>query len=219
MAYRLTRASSQFFTLGDLPPPTDGALSFGCWLKLASLPASNAGANRFSLVARVQVSNAAGYYAFLGSSVINVGFYNGAYIGADMAYTPDTDWHHIGIVWDFSTTTAELKAFEDGVLINSGTYTRGTVANTSPVSTIGSLSAGGAAGQPDGTFAEAAFWNASLTAADWTELAKGASPRRVRPSLLRRHWPLVRELNEIKQGTSITGSGAPTVTAHPRTYR
>lgn len=67
-----------------------------------------------------------------------------------------------------------------------------------------------------GDIAEAALWTVALTAADVAALAKGASPRLVRPESLQFYAPLIRETVELK-GLAITSSGS-TTTDHPRIY-
>jgi hypothetical protein len=68
-----------------------------------------------------------------------------------------------------------------------------------------------------GTLAEAAIYNATLSASDAAALATGASPRLVRPDGLVMYAPLVRELLDLRGTATLTNNGT-TVTDHPRIY-
>lgn len=67
-----------------------------------------------------------------------------------------------------------------------------------------------------GDIAEAALWNVALTAVEVAALAKGVSPRLVRPQSLQFYTPLIRETIELK-GLTLTSSGS-TTTDHPRVF-
>ena len=68
----------------------------------------------------------------------------------------------------------------------------------------------------DGRIAEAAVWNASLTAAEAVTLGKGFSPAFVRPQNLVFHASLIREVIDVRGGLTLTAGGTPTVIPHPR---
>ena len=72
----------------------------------------------------------------------------------------------------------------------------------------------------DGAIAEAAAYNASLSAADIASLAAGFSPLLVRPELLIGYWPLggghfPATVNPIGS-TSLSVNSSPSAEAHPR---
>jgi len=66
--------------------------------------------------------------------------------------------------------------------------------------------------------AEVAVWNTNLTAAEITSLSKGFSPRRIRPQSLVWYSPLIRNLQDLRGGVSITNNNTATVAVHPRVY-
>lgn len=68
----------------------------------------------------------------------------------------------------------------------------------------------------DGNIAEAAVWSAALDAAEIAALAKGVSPRLIRPQSLVMYAPLIRDPIDLK-GAALTNNGA-TVATHPRIY-
>ena len=70
----------------------------------------------------------------------------------------------------------------------------------------------------DGLIAEAAVYNAALTAAEVASLAKGMTPDKIRPQNLVYYAPLVRDLIDQKGGVTITNNNGATVANHPRIY-
>lgn len=70
-----------------------------------------------------------------------------------------------------------------------------------------------------GQSAEVAVWNAALTTPEIASLQKGFSPRRIRPQSLVFYAPLLRNVQELRQGFTLTPGGTtPTVATHPRVY-
>jgi hypothetical protein len=70
----------------------------------------------------------------------------------------------------------------------------------------------------DGRLAEVGIWNAALTAAEISSLAKGMTCDKIRPQSLVFYAPLVRDLIDQKGGLTITNNNAATVSNHPRVY-
>lgn len=69
-----------------------------------------------------------------------------------------------------------------------------------------------------GTIAEAGVWSVELSAAEIASLAKGLSPRLVRPQSLVFYAPLIRDLVDVRGGLAITNNNGATVANHPRVY-
>lgn len=70
-----------------------------------------------------------------------------------------------------------------------------------------------------GRLAAIAMWRVVLTAAEITSLAKGFSPRRVRPQSLYVYLPLIRDVQELTRAPTITyGAGVPSAANHHRQY-
>ena len=70
----------------------------------------------------------------------------------------------------------------------------------------------------DGRIAEAGVWNAALTDAEIASLAKGMTCDKVRPQSLVFYAPLIRELQDLRGGLTITNNNTATVAAHTRVY-
>lgn len=64
-----------------------------------------------------------------------------------------------------------------------------------------------------------AFWDVALSDDEVISLAKGFSPRRVRPQSLKFYWPALRSLKEWKSGSDMSVQGTEaSVADHLRTY-
>jgi hypothetical protein len=70
----------------------------------------------------------------------------------------------------------------------------------------------------NGRLAEVGIWNAALTSAEIASLAKGMTCDKVRPESLVFYAPLVRDLQDISGGLTITNNNSATVATHPRVY-
>ncbi|ESY37883.1 hypothetical protein X747_24775 [Mesorhizobium sp. LNJC384A00] len=81
------------------------------------------------------------------------------------------------------------------------------------VNSLGALDGG--AQFSNGEVAEVAVWKAALNADEFNALAKGFSPRRIRPASLVAYLPLVRDTLDLF-GIALTEINSPTVTDHPR---
>ena len=70
----------------------------------------------------------------------------------------------------------------------------------------------------NGEMAEVGVWSAALTAAEVASLAKGMTCDKVRPQSLVFYAPLVRDLQDVRGGLTITNNNTATVAVHPRVY-
>ena len=70
----------------------------------------------------------------------------------------------------------------------------------------------------NGDLAEVGIWNAALTAAEIASLAKGMTCDKVRPQSLVFYAPLIRNLQDVRGGLTITNHNTATVANHPRVY-
>jgi hypothetical protein len=71
----------------------------------------------------------------------------------------------------------------------------------------------------NGFIAEVGIWNAALTDAEVASLAKGATCNLIRPQSLVFYAPLIRDLQDVRGGLTITNNNGATVANHPRVYR
>ena len=121
-------------------------------------------------------------------------------------------WQQVGGVWASDTSRI---AYLDG---NGGTEnTTSRVPSSLDKTSIGVLT--NDTTQPfDGEIAEAGIWNVALTAADMAALAKGMSPKLVRPDALIAYWPIIGRTDpepDLVGGFNLTVTTA-VWSAHPR---
>jgi hypothetical protein len=67
----------------------------------------------------------------------------------------------------------------------------------------------------NGRLAEVAVWDVALNADEITALARGYRPSLIRPDKLLWYIPLVREIQDVRSGLTITNA-ATAVAIHPR---
>jgi hypothetical protein len=108
------------------------------------------------------------------------------------------------------------------VYLNGGNNVTNTVTsnvtNQSNIS-IGARYIGGVVGLfADILIAEVGIWNVALTAAEVASLADGMTCDKVRPQSLVFYAPLVRDLQDVRGGLTITNNNGATVANHPRVY-
>lgn len=191
-------------------PATAAPLTIGCWFRCSQNTANQvlvileqAGTNNFfnlgvrGAVAGDPIAIVAGSIA--GSVATN----------STAGYTTNT-WHHACAV----VTSDTLRE----IYIDAGNKGTGTASSTP--SQINKISIGRFSfGQNyQGQIAEVGVWNAALTADEVASLAKGMTCDKIRPQSLVFYAPLVRDLQDVKGGLTITNNNTATVATHPRVY-
>lgn len=221
MAYNFVRASSQYLSL-DSAPITDYPLTIACWYRIAPanlasnmllvVPASSTTVSRISLnyngaasprrapqIAAVSTSNVTGNVAIYAQTI-----------------SSDT-WYHAAA----ACSTSNFVAYYNGL-------PGATVSSTDvAVSGINRLYIGGrfdppsnsATGFLDGNIAEVGMWNVALTTDEIASLAKGMTCNLVRPQSLVFYAPLIRNLQDVRGGLTLTNNNTATVANHPQVYR
>lgn len=163
---------------------TGGSLTLAAWIMHESHTASA------PILAKWHFADPNGCQYLLWSSAGKPAFNIGDGIGGNQGplgatTVADNVWRHFAGVLSGGVATVYLDGVADAttaVSINIG--------NTGgPVMRIG-LDSPGSAFFLDARVAEAAIWNAGLTAAEILSLAKGVSPGMVRRNSLRNYWPL-----------------------------
>lgn len=186
-------------------------LTMACWFKPANVTVAKAlmsigtsgGMSRFVLTENQTASQ-----PILGQSVNSGGTIASAVSAGSVSAGA---WHHAAAVF---TSSASRTAYLSGV--------GGTTETTSiTVSGINRTLIGARISTTVGLYAaadisEAAIWSAALTADEISSLAKGFSPRLIRPQSLVFYAPLVRSVTDIRGGVALTDT-VPTTAAstHP----
>lgn len=122
-------------------------------------------------------------------------------------------WRHL-CIRRTSTAAGGVQGFVDGQ--QELTTHQSTIAFAETSWTIGAARPNG--GLPvDGKVAEVAIWNVDLTDAEISALAKGCSPRFIRPQNRLGYHPMIsNELRDLDLGMTFTATGSPTISPHPR---
>jgi len=128
---------------------------------------------------------------------------------------------HIAVVVPSGATTADdVLVYIDGALV-AGTRNEGS--NQTLASAATNFQIGNSTGDSTETFvgqiAEVGIWDVALTAAEIASLGKGITCDRVRPQSLKFYAPLIRNLQDVRGGVTITNNGGATVANHPRVYK
>ena len=209
MAYDFTAASSQYLSMTSSPvsgPP----LTMACWFNADQVTTSD------YLMAVASETNT--YFALAifganaGDPVGAFDFRNGPFFAYTTTGYTAGQWTHAAGVWSsLSSRTAYINGGDSGTNTNvqiAISLTRAQIAANAVVAT----------NRMNGLIAEVGIWNAALDAAEIASLAKGMTCDKVRPQNLVFYAPLVRDLQDIKGGLTITNNNAATVAAHPRVY-
>lgn len=114
-------------------------------------------------------------------------------------------------------TTSRRSAFINGGSKGTNTTLLALATNLN-TSAIGFIPSSTPVSFFPGNVAEIAVWNVTLTDDEIASLAKGFSPRRIRPQSLVFYAPLIREIQDLRKGLALTAVNSPTVSAHPRVY-
>jgi hypothetical protein len=129
------------------------------------------------------------------------------------AYSVDTLYHLCGVK---ASDTSHSIFRDGGGKVTSATNAAG--GNKSRIALGAYWASSVASNFLTGQIAMAAFWQTNLDDAEVASLAKGFSPRRVRPQQLVFYAPMVRDVfSWVKAQLTFTDSGS-TVSDHPRSY-
>jgi hypothetical protein len=127
-------------------------------------------------------------------------------------------WQHACGVWTAANSRAAYLN-GGGVGTNSTSVTPTSIDRTY----VGRLTGfdGSLYGSMNAAIAEAAIWNAALTAAEVSSLSKGLCPLLVRPSALVCYWPIYGRQSpepDFADGLPLTINGTMSQAAHTRVY-
>jgi hypothetical protein len=214
MAYDFTRTSSQSLTTGSTPV-TGNLMTLACWFNRKT---TFDGVNSLFLVA-VDATSGTNFNGILCGASANV-LLCSSNVGAGPALAQTStnfnlnEWNHACGVFTSSTSRT---IYLNGAGSATNVETR-NVSGQNNISIGARYGAGVLAAFADNLIAEVGIWNAALTADEIASLAKGMTCDKVRPQSLVFYAPLVRELQDVKGGLTITNNNTATVANHPRVY-
>jgi hypothetical protein len=216
MAYEFTAASSQYLSTASTPV-SSLPCTLACWFRVTNTSLNNVLVTLDSgASSRITITNngTASPKRAVQATTFNSSNVFGRIALNTESYAADT-WYHAAGVFETSTT---LNAYFNG---NAGTLDPTDGVSVSGINKIliGARTASGTIGQyHGGQLAEVGVWNAALTAAEVASLAKGMTCDKVRPQSLVFYAPLVRDLQDVRGGLTITNNNTATVANHPRVY-
>ena len=195
----------------DKSSPTidDFPLTFACWVKPEAI-------NDWDGCITLGTSGSA--YHFISLSLHSGGKVRaltrasgGTAYGASTASYSAGTWQHVAGV--FRNSDSRI-AYLDGVAGTESTLSR-------PASGMDSLILGqwasGASSRPlDGSLAECAIWNVTLTAGEILSLSKGVTATTIRPASLVSYYPLVRDYIDVMGANEISPNNTVVYDPHPR---
>ena len=212
MARNFTATSSQYLSTASAPA-SGTPMTIACWCKV-SAGASGTSPGRAPVAVGVNGGTHRNQLNVVG--IQTQLFAQGATASEQLTLnnlTADQLFHFAGVFASSSSRTG----YVDGAAIATGTTNIGSqnAANTITIgarwnTTIGNFY--------NNDIAEVGVWNVALTAAEIASLADGMTCDKVRPQSLVFYAPLVRELQDVRGGLTITNNNTATVAVHPRVY-
>jgi hypothetical protein len=205
MAYDFTTTSNQYLSIPSTPV-SSMPMTISCWFSVKNTSGGKAfvsvGETTSAQRNQIGILNNVPTIFSVGTSITSA---------TSSAAVADTLYHLCGV---FESTTSRTIYFNglNGVqtTTNSGTQ---NAANSILIGARYLLTA-----YHSGIIAEVGIWNAVLTADEIASLAKGMTCDKVRPQSLVFYAPLVRDLQDVRGGLTITNNNGATVADHPRVY-
>lgn len=216
MAYSFTAASSQYLSAASAPVTTY-PLTLAAWI----YPTSTA-----SPTAILSVENTSTGHRFIVQQNVANGNHIQATVidaasGSGRSVTSGLTtnvWHHAAATFEASNS-ANWTAYLNGSSANQNASPNET---RNPVGVngtkIGARTGASLGLYFAGQIAEVGIWSAALTAAEIASLGKGMTCNKVRPQSLVFYAPLIRNLQDVRGGLTITNNNTATVANHPRIY-
>jgi hypothetical protein len=205
MSRLFTSASSEYLTAASTPV-TAVPLTMACWFRSSSatlfqglMTVGQAGANEAFRIA------AAGNTAGDPIRIVSVGSGTTRFADSSTGYSANVWAHACGVFTSTTSRAVYINGGSAGTNVQSSTPTGlnqveiGRVDGTSPGSYM------------EGRIAEAGLWNVALDVNEIAALARGISPRSVRPGSLVGYWPIwgihSPEIDLVPAGRTLTVTG------------
>jgi hypothetical protein len=227
MARQLVNASSQFLDVGTWDGAGGGsALTMVCWVYLDSIP--NSDFRYFSKAINTSANNHTIMLSNNDASVVELRV-RLKVAGTVTTHIGDTqtestgEWIHAGFTWSSADDTIRTY-FNGGVDASTTTTSTGTIASNAQRFIIGANpNSSNETRWMDGRIAEVCAWSAALNANEFSALASGVVPNRVRPQSIIAYWPIwgvhSPEPELTGNGPNATLDGAPAFGNHPPIVR
>ena len=209
MAYQFAAASSQYLTADlalDFNPMT-----IASWVYCTSLSSQFAIAN----VGRTSDSHRNQLIVLTtGALRINQSAVVAGQADSTSGFSVNTWGHACGVFTSLSSRTVYLNAGSSA----TNTTNTGATGQTNVIG-VGARYLASWGQFANAISAETGIWNVALTADEIASLAKGVTCNLIRPQSLVFYAPLIRDLQDVRGGLTITNNNGATVANHPRVYR
>jgi len=231
MAYDFTAASSQYLTIGSSsnfdfanndPFTVAGwfyfpSLANGTGYQLVNKQQNSGNSTGWAMAYFHQIALADGtnnYVVFQRRNNVS----NQAWTSA--VFTPTAnEWVHIAVTTTNTTNTSGMNNYANGTQLTKSTDQGNSLTSSLSNSVVPQINGrNGANNVTSFRAAEVGIWNVALTADEIASLAKGMTCDKVRPQSLVFYAPLVRNLQDVRGGLTITNNNTATVAVHPRVY-
>jgi hypothetical protein len=215
MARSFIRANADYIDVGAIAGGAAANFSFFCWVYLTAWPPTAEYACLFSTTSAsirffVKVTQEMVLYASNFKSISSLSADPWPPGGSSVHLPSLNAWHHVGFTSDSTTATLYINGASAGTA-QSVTGT-GSPPSITDARICYDLAASGRA--IDGSMADAAIWDATLTLIEIAALAKGMRPPQIRPASLKGYWPLAGlqspepDLSGSKNNGTLTGTQA-----------
>jgi hypothetical protein len=211
MAYEFVAASTQYLVTSSSPVSTE-PLTLACWA-LKDTTSNN------MMIALTDSANAGTTIGLLstGGALVNARVTDVNTETSTAGVSVTGTWFHAAGVFN---STSSRTAYANGV---AGSANLNLQAPTATDRICIGVRGRGTPIAPtqyhDGLIAEVGIWDVALTAAEIASLAAGVTCDKVRPQSLRFYAPLIRDLQDVRDGLTITNTNGATVADHPRVYK
>jgi hypothetical protein len=212
MAYEFN-GSNQYLNTATAPVSAE-PITMACWFYLNNTTADHTlvSINGSSTSSYFQMQ-AAGSLAGDPVRAVTFAGSGGANVAASGTGFSGSTWMHAAAVF---TSTSSRTIYLNGT---QGANNTNNVSIPSIVRmSIGVISWNTPVNYANGRIADVGVWSAALNADEILSLSKGVTCDKVRPQSLVFYAPLVRNLQDVRGGLTITNNNTATVANHPRVY-
>lgn len=211
MAYLFTSANSRYLSIPSAPVNAV-PLTIAAWFIFPNTGANQAIAGISSTTV---VSTNSFRLVLNGTNQVSAVTNAGTNVSSTTTAATTGIWNHGCAVFAASNSRT---AYLNGIAGTQNTQTLTPVSLDAVHIGANRIANTGFAGYANGSIAEVGIWNVALSAGEIVSLAKGVSPRLIRPQSLVFSAPLVRNLVDIRGGLTLTNNNGATVSDHPRIY-
>lgn len=215
MAYEFTSTGSQNLSVTSTILKSQSKITLCGWVY------RNAAGTTQVFGSSKNTNNRFAIYSFTDNNIYWIQSNGGAHYATSAAPT-GAAFSHVALTFDGtqSGNSNRLKGYINGLSVSMsfvGTI-QSTTSSNADIEDIRINYAQSASEYGNGRYCEIGIWHEALTAEEIASLADGMTCDKIRPQSLVFYAPLIRDLQDIKGGLTITNNNSATVATHPRVY-